>query len=109
MSAGLQQHEQQPSNGCLHFSCSAFCDPLPITEEWLESQGFQRVPSDRGPNYTDHFEKDRVNLWEFNGTGNWLWSEHDSVNMSTRGKLYLLAAWIGLDMPNDQHQATASK
>ncbi len=24
MSAELQQHEQQPSNGCLHFSCSAW-------------------------------------------------------------------------------------
>jgi len=24
MSTGLQQHDRQPTNGCLHFSCSAW-------------------------------------------------------------------------------------
>jgi len=31
MSAGLQQHDRQPPNGCLHFSCSGQLE-LEITE-----------------------------------------------------------------------------
>lgn len=85
-----------------------FSDETPITEEWLLEQGFQQVPSDRGPNFADHFEKGPLNLWEFNGTGNWLWDEHDSVDMRTRGKLRLLAAWLDIPLPNASVHATGA-
>ena len=72
-------------------------DLEPITEEWLLSQGFNRVPSDMGLEYEDHFERGSLNLWEFNRTGVWLWSEHDSVEMRTRGKLRQLMLWMGME------------
>lgn len=91
---------QPAQSDSLHPICSALADDSePITEAWLIANGFRHVPSDMGPEYRDHLERDGLNLWEFNGTGDWLWDVHDSVEMRTRGKLRLLAAWIGLDLP----------
>ena len=65
-----------------------------ITEDWLRVSGFKPVESDLGPTYSDHWERDGINIWEFNGTGNWLWSGYDSVEMRTRGKLRQLLEWL---------------
>ena len=72
-------------------------DADPITEFWLLSIGFLRVPSEMGSNYSDHLQRNDVNLWEFNGSGEWLWREHDSVSMRTRKKVRDLLRWLGDD------------
>lgn len=39
MSEGLQQHDRQPPNGRLHFSCSALAEVLPalLQQGWIHS------------------------------------------------------------------------
>jgi hypothetical protein len=80
--------------------CSAFLDETPITQEWLLACGFKPVESDMGKNYRDHMEKGRLNIWEFNDTGDWLFNNYDSLAMRTRGRLRMLAYLLGEEMPN---------
>lgn len=74
-------------------------DYEPITREWLLSLGFVEVESDLGPTYREHCERNRVNVWEFNDTGAWLWNALDSVEMRTRKKLRDLLRWLDDDGP----------
>jgi hypothetical protein len=66
-------------------------DAEPITKEWLLSVGFSEVPSDMGPNYADHLQIEWLNVWEFNGTGEWLFNPYDRIEMRTRRQIRLLA------------------
>lgn len=62
--------------------------------------GFLPVPSDLGPLYRDHMEKDGLNIWEFNDSGEWLFNDYDSIGMKTRGRLRMLAHLTGTHLPN---------
>lgn len=88
-------------------ACSAFLDDTPITQEWLMACGFKPVESDMGKNYRDHMEKGRLNIWEFNDTGDWLFNSYDSLAMRTRGRLRMLAYLLGEEMPNAPHELPA--
>jgi hypothetical protein len=66
-------------------------DNKPITEEWLLSIGFKPVSSDMGPKYADHYKKGRLVIWEFNGTGEWLFKDADWMGVKTRRELRMLA------------------
>jgi hypothetical protein len=63
----------------------------PITEAWLRSVGFEPVPSPMDKDYGHHMEKGRLNVWEFNGTGVWLFNDADWIGVKTRGELRMLA------------------
>ena len=68
----------------------------PVTAERLKALGFVEVESDMGPNYDNHLERGRLNLWEFNGTGEWLVNEADWMSLTSMGQvLDLLAALRG--------------
>lgn len=73
-------------------------DEVGITEAWLKSEGFQSVPSSLGPEYADHLEKDRLNLWEFNDTGAWLFEDADHIETRTRGDVRALAKLLKVPM-----------
>jgi len=79
---------------------STFLDETPITEDWLISCGFKPVPSDIGPEYADHMEKEGLNIWEFNNTGEWLFNDYDRLGMRTRGRLRMLAFLLDIEMTN---------
>lgn len=83
-------------------ACSAFLDDTLITSEWLREMGFLPVPSDLGPQYRDHMEKDGLNIWEFNDSGEWLFNDYDSIKMRTRGRLRMLAHLTGTHLPNKE-------
>lgn len=83
---------------------SAFIDDKPITSEWLREMGFLPVPSDLGPQYRDHMEKDGLNIWEFNDSGEWLFNDYDSISMKTRGRLRMIAHLTGTHLPNTDSQ-----
>lgn len=68
----------------------------PITEQWLESVGFNAVASDMGPNYSAHYELGVMNIWEFNGTGTWLLSDADRLGMKTQRDAREVARMLGL-------------
>lgn len=68
---------------------------LPITREWLASIGFKPVPSDMGPNYADHMERDGINLWLFNDR-HWCWNDCDRIPMVKRVDLRNLGEWLGV-------------
>lgn len=68
-----------------------FADDAPITEEWLLQQGCKHVPSSIGPEYADHLEVGELNVWEYNGTGTWLFDPYDSLELRTRGQFRMLA------------------
>lgn len=70
-------------------------DMQPITEEWLLSIGFNEVESDRGPSFGNHFQKSRINIWEFNDTGRWLLNGCDKIEMTFRHELLALLDIIG--------------
>lgn len=107
----LQKSEAQTQDanvGSLHPAGSAFLDETPITQEWLLACGFKPVESDMGANYREHMEKGRMNVWEFNDTGDWLFNNYDSLAMRTRGRLRMLAYLLGEEMPNASHQASGT-
>ena len=81
---------------------SALLDPTPITAEWLLSLGFKYVPSSLGDEYADHLELGRLNVWEYNRTGAWLYDEADHIEMRTRGRLRMMAAMLDVSLPNNQ-------
>lgn len=58
---------------------------LPVDAEWLESIGFVSVPSKRGPEYADHLELGRLNIWEL--SGEWLMTEADRFGFRVRGQI----------------------
>ena len=75
----------------------------PITRKWLKSVGFCPVPSDMGPSYSDHYEKGVMNIWEFNGTGDWLYSPADTITMRTSKHVKMLAELLGVDLTPVKH------
>ena len=67
-----------------------------VTAERLKALGFVEVESDMGPDYDNHLERGRLNLWEFNRTGQWLVNEADWMSLNSMGQvLDLLAALRG--------------
>jgi hypothetical protein len=66
----------------------------PITEE----VGFVEVESDLGPEYIGHFKNGKLNVWEFNGTGVWLFSACDAIEVESRGELRALAALLKITL-----------
>lgn len=83
-----------------------FGDETPLTPDWLQAQGFKFVPSSLGREYSDHLELGRLNVWEFNGTGEWLFEDCDRIGLKTRGRLRMLAALLGVVLPNNFDQPT---
>jgi hypothetical protein len=73
-----------------------FMDGTPITSEWLQEQGFKLVPSNMGPRHAAHHELGRLNIWEYNGTGQWILRDSDDIEVSTRGQLRCLATLFGV-------------
>lgn len=71
-----------------------------ISEAWILDLGFVRVPSPMGPEYSDHFQKDELNVWLWNGES-WRWDDYCEVEMFTRGKLRDLADWMNLDFEKE--------
>jgi hypothetical protein len=74
-------------------------DSTPITEAWLLSAGFKAVESDRGPRYADHYELQRLNIWKFNDTDKWLFTEADNIEMTTRGDVRMLGMLLRIFIP----------
>jgi hypothetical protein len=75
-----------------------YLDETPITQEWLLSIGFKFVPSSLGPEYDDHLEFECVNIWNFNNLGIWLYNDCDSINIRTRGELFMLAKLLKVNI-----------
>lgn len=77
-------------------------DPTPLDAAWLLSVGFKAVPSDMGPEYHDHYQLGRLNLWQFHGAGpgdgEWLVNDADWIAIRTRGQLRRLAACLGITL-----------
>jgi len=71
-------------------------DTTPITEEWVLSLGFEFVPGNEKTGDHDCFTMEEwdLEIWEFNGTGLWLWSDADHFSMKTRGHLNMLLSWV---------------
>lgn len=57
MSAELQQHDKQPPNGCLHFSCSA----LVWTTEQPQVEGWYWI---KAPNLSPRIDKFTHTSWD---------------------------------------------
>lgn len=73
-------------------------DSEPITTEWLQSIGFKqnkRCHVHGSPYKNWWSDKHKLEILEFNGTGVYLWVEHDSVDMKKRRDLRLLIEWAG--------------
>jgi hypothetical protein len=92
--AGLQQRDEQ----AVVAAYLALHDPTPLDETWLRAVGFVAVESDMGPRYHDHYELGKLNLWEFNDTGEWLVNGADWMGLRTRGALRMLCAALGIDL-----------
>lgn len=69
-----------------------------VTEEWLLSVGFESVPSQMGPNYSDHYQLGKMNIWNFNGTGEWLLNDADWITMKTRYDVRQLCRGLGITL-----------
>jgi len=59
---------------------------LPIDEEWLQSLGFEYIPSHMGPEYGYDMQLDQLEIWDFNGQC-WLMIDADWFEMTTRGHI----------------------
>lgn len=82
-------------------SPESFFDSTTITQDWLLSVGFKPVPSDMGPTFRDHLELGRLNIWEFNETGEWLYDAADHISLYTRGDVRTLARLLKVELLND--------
>ena len=94
----LEQFEQQ----CQKANVEAILplpvdDREPITPDWLRSIGFeQNRPCQVWGTPNCNWWNGTLEIYDHNDTGNWLWVEHDSVEMRTRGHLRMLMAWVQL-------------
>lgn len=76
-------------------------DDTPITAEWLMLIGYQPIRSPMGEGYDDHYMFERLRLWEFNGTGDWLIEEMDHFGVRTRRQLRMLMQSLSIKCPLD--------
>lgn len=74
-------------------------DKEPLTEVWLRMMGFESCPSSIGPEYGEELRKERLQIWEFNGTGKWLFAEADWIELETRGDLRAMCRVCRIDLP----------
>lgn len=77
-------------------------DPTPITPDWLLSVGFEPTPSDMGPEYHDHFQIGRLNIWQYHvrgaGDGDWLVNDADWIELKSRGQLRSFCRVLGMTL-----------
>lgn len=73
-------------------------DEEPITTDWLRSVGFHPVPSDMGLGYSDHMQLGRLNIWEFNDTGEWLFRDYDQLSLRSRGDVRRFCAFLKIPL-----------
>jgi hypothetical protein len=73
-------------------------DSALITRDWLILIGMGETPSDMGEDYEPHYKKERLNIWEYNGTGEWIFDSCDAISVRTRGELRCLAALLKVNL-----------
>lgn len=69
-----------------------------ITEDWLKEKGFLRNrPCHVHGTPNCNWSNGKIEIWNFNDTGDWLWVDYDSVSMKTKSDLQALLDWVNIE------------
>ena len=83
-------------------------DDEPITDAWLDMMGFESVPSDVFPESNTDRRKGRLQIWEFNDTGKWLFNDADWITFRTRGDIRAMCKVCKIALPTETVAAMIS-